>query len=68
MILMLDTMSQRYGLLPSETMDRASTFDLVILEAAISYENFQRAKAEGKLHELNHDENELLKVWEKRNG
>lgn len=31
-------MGQRYGMLPSEIMTRASTFDLVIMDMALSYE------------------------------
>ena len=39
MILAIDTMGSRYGLLPSEIMTRASTFDMVIMDAAMTYIN-----------------------------
>jgi hypothetical protein len=39
MILALDTMASRYGHLPSEIMIRANTFDLVIMDAAMSYQS-----------------------------
>lgn len=41
-------MSKRYGLLPTECMDRATTLDLQILEVAIDYERYQYAKKTGK--------------------
>jgi hypothetical protein len=34
---MLDTMSERYGKLPSEVIKNASTFDLFICNTAMSY-------------------------------
>lgn len=39
---MIDSLSKRYGLLPSETMMRANTFDLFIMDAAINYESYMR--------------------------
>lgn len=39
-ILTIDTMAKRYGLLPSEVLSRATTFDMVIIDAALSYENW----------------------------
>jgi len=37
MVLSIDNIGKRYGLLPSEVMMRGSTFDLFILDAALSY-------------------------------
>jgi hypothetical protein len=45
MILTIDTLAERYGMLPSEAMLRGSTFDLYVMDAAISYHNYQRKKA-----------------------
>ena len=39
---MLDRMAQRYGKLPSQIMQDASTFDLVIMDMALTYEQYQR--------------------------
>ena len=41
---MIDAMAKRYALLPSEVMSRASTFDLVIMDTAFSYENWLQNK------------------------
>lgn len=38
-------MAERYGMLPSEVIQRANTFDLVVLTAAVSYRNEQYEKA-----------------------
>lgn len=47
MILALDTMGSRYGMLPSEVISRASTFDMVIMDAAMTYINQKQQQASG---------------------
>lgn len=37
-------MGQRYGLLPSEIISRASTFDLVVMDMAMTYERHHHEK------------------------
>jgi hypothetical protein len=39
MLIMLDSMAERYGILPSECLQRANTLDLTVLTAAVSYRN-----------------------------
>jgi len=39
MVMLLDTLSERYGMLPSEVINRATTFDVFIADTAISYRN-----------------------------
>ena len=39
MIMLIDTLSERYGMLPSEVISRATTFDIFIADTAISYRN-----------------------------
>ena len=54
-------MGQRYGLLPSELMIRANTFDLVIMDSAMSIErHFQDASQEGYIPDMSTEE--LLKI------
>ena len=36
---MLDALGERYGLLPSELLERANTFDLWVYDAAVSWIN-----------------------------
>ena len=44
----IDNMAQRYSLLPSDILGRASTFDLAVMDAAVRWQRIQRDKAEGK--------------------
>ena len=39
MIMLIDTLSERYGILPSEVMTRANTFDVFVADTAIGYRN-----------------------------
>ncbi len=48
MALTIDTLGKRYGMLPSEIMSRASTFDIFIMDAAITYENHKNEQAMAK--------------------
>jgi hypothetical protein len=65
MILTLDNLGKRYGMLPSQVVATASTFDLVIMDIAMSYE-----------HHANRDSNippevpedELIKIMERARG
>jgi hypothetical protein len=42
---MLDSMAERYGVLPSEILRRADTLDITVMTAAIAYRNEQMEKA-----------------------
>lgn len=48
MLLSIDALGKRYSLLPSEVMVKASTFDLVVLDAALGFQTYMQDKAEGK--------------------
>ena len=37
--MLIDTLAERYGMLPSEVLNRASTFDVFIADTAIGYRN-----------------------------
>lgn len=39
-------MGQRYGMLPSEIIQRASTFDLVVMDMAMTYERHQHESSQ----------------------
>jgi hypothetical protein len=54
-------MGKRYGMLPSEVIVRANTFDLVIMDTAMSLErHFQEEQQEGYVPDLSVEE--LLKI------
>lgn len=67
MIVTIDAMAKRYGYLPSDIMGRASTFDMVVMDAAISYENYLEKQHRGGGSGAPPDvpEEELLKILEK---
>jgi len=52
LVLVIDTLGKRYGLLPSQVMREANTFDIFIMDAAITYENHQHEKALNKNKKL----------------
>jgi len=45
MIIMIDAIGKRYGMLPSKVISEANTFDVFIMDAAITYENHMQEKA-----------------------
>ena len=45
---MIDMLAHRYGLLPSEVMSRATTFDMVVMDMSLTYQNhLQNKNTEG---------------------
>lgn len=42
--MILDSLAERYGKLPSEVLDQASTLDLWVYDVAVSYRNYQQEK------------------------
>jgi len=51
----LDQLAQRYSLLPSECLHRATTFDLEVLDIARSYERMKENKAHGITPEVSEE-------------
>ena len=45
MIMLIDTLSERYGMLPSEVITRANTCDVFIADTAIGYRNAVQERA-----------------------
>ena len=43
MIISLDNISSRYGLLPSEALSRASTLDITVLDIASRYDIYRNS-------------------------
>jgi hypothetical protein len=62
MILTLDNLGKRYGMLPSQVIAEATTFDLVVMDAAISFQNHSSRDPNDA------SEEELLKILEKSRG
>lgn len=64
-ILMIDGLGKRYGLLPSEVLVRGNTFDLYIMDCALSFESYQHKKSinNGKEPTPELTKEELLKIF-----
>lgn len=65
MLLSIDALGKRYSLLPSEVMSKASTFDLVVLDASLGFEKYIQDKAEGKREAPKLSQDEMLKMVER---
>ena len=64
---MLDALGERYGMLPSELLERANTFDLWVYDAAVSWINSNNDRSNGK--PAKYDQTELEKRMERvKNG
>ena len=59
-ILSVDTLANRYGVLPSELLERASTFDLFIANSALRYQQIKQSEAEGRFD--HYSEEQLLEI------
>jgi len=60
-ILQIDGMGKRYGLLPSQVIREADTFDLYIMDAAMTFEHYHNKKANtGKAPIPEYTQDELL--------
>ena len=62
----IDTLGKRYGMLPSQVIREADTFDLYIMDAAMSFENYYNKKANtGKAPIPAYTQDELLAIMGK---
>jgi hypothetical protein len=55
-IIGIDIMAQRYGLLPSEVLSRATTFDSYICNSALRYQQIREAEANNNFDHYTEDE------------
>ena len=62
----IDSIGKRYGMLPSQVIKNADTFDLYIMDAAMSFENYHNKKqSTGKAPIPNYTQDELLEIMGK---
>tara|TARA_R110000822_G_scaffold19811_9_gene64368 strand:- start:206 stop:418 length:213 start_codon:yes stop_codon:yes gene_type:complete len=65
-IMQIDGIGKRYGLLPSQVIKDADTFDLYIMDAAMSFENYHKKKqSTGKAPIPEYTQTELLELMGK---
>jgi len=62
----IDSIGKRYGMLPSQVIKNADTFDLYIMDAAMSFENYHNKKqSSGKAPIPEYTQDELLDMMGK---
>lgn len=59
---MIDQMAERYGKLPSELLEKATTIDLFVYDTSVSYRNLLERRSRGEKDEI--PQEVLLKKWE----
>jgi hypothetical protein len=66
-IMQIDGLAKRYGKLPSEILREANTFDLYIIDAAMTFESYHHKKAMNKGQEPleNYTTDDLLTIYNK---
>lgn len=67
LILVIDSLGKRYGMLPTEALMRANTFDLYVMDAVLAFENYQHKKAMNNGREVlpEYTEDELVAMFNK---
>jgi hypothetical protein len=70
MIMLIDTLGERYGLLPSDVIRRANTFDVFVADTAIGYRNLVNDRASGNstMDPPDVSEAELLRIVRESRG
>jgi len=61
-ILAIDTLAQRYGILPSRLVEEATTFDLFVCHSALKYQQIKKNESEGDFSHYSDDQ--LLAIKE----
>lgn len=61
-------MAKYYGVLPSVVIEQGSTFDLMVYDVSVTWEQHQYDKANGKSTVPNISQEELLKIIQETKG
>jgi len=56
---MLDTMAQRYGKLPTEMLRQADSFDLMVFDVAVTYEQYISNKEKKQVDQKMYSQEDL---------
>lgn len=62
-MLNIGVIAKTYGMLPSQVLDSATTYDLMIADVMSSWEEYQYNKAMGKSTVPDYSTNELLEMF-----
>lgn len=69
-MLLVDSMASKYGMLPTEVLNNATTQDVQIHFNVEAYRDDERQRASGKQVDLNkqYSQQELQEIWQKSNS
>jgi hypothetical protein len=67
LILTIDMLADRYKMLPHQILEQANTFDLYIMDAALTYYNYQQKKSSGNVQDI-YDTDDLEIIMNKAKG
>jgi|TARA_B110000459_G_C16275680_1_gene344018 hypothetical protein len=62
---MLDNLATRYSKLPSQVLREADSFDLSVMDVALTYRKYQQDKEDGKMDPSMYDMDSLQELREK---
>ena len=66
MLLLLDAMAERYGILPSKLLQEADTFDLMVMDVALTYRQYKEGRQSNQpIDQSVYNEEDLLEKLEK---
>ena len=64
----MDAMAQRYSVLPSELLAKGDTFDVTVMDVALSYQNFkEKGKDPEALQEM-YGQEQLEEIMKRTRG
>ena len=62
---MIDAMAERYSMLPTDIMDRATTFDLFVYDTVVGYKKAKIKEEQGVKETPQVSEEKMLQAYEK---
>lgn len=62
---MIDAMAERYSMLPTDIMDRATTFDLFVYDTVVGYKNAKMKEEQGIKEPPQVSEEKMLQAYER---
>lgn len=61
-------MAQRYGILPSELLMKGDTFDITVMDVALTYKSFKEKSANNEDITDMYDQEELQNIMDRTRG
>jgi len=65
---MIGEMARTFGVLPSEVDSRASTFDVMVYDVLMAWDQYKEDKKHGRISTPNLDEKDLVEILKRAKG